>query len=364
MTKRNSPAPLDLERWTQVQGRSPGPASFVYAVKTTGIFCRPGCASRLPLPANVAFYDSPAAAKLAGFRACLRCRPDAPGPSKEAWIETACRLLEGEESLSLAELGQRLGKSPFHLQRAFKKAVGVSPFAYRRQRMQESLVAGRLAGRPMTEAAMRAGYPSPSRASGDRRLLKLPRAHGVESPTVTFATAPCELGTVLVAVSGLGICAILLGASPQEVGADLRGRFPGARHRHDPVLEQALREVVELVDRGTALTLPLDIRGTAFQRRVWEALRQIPAGQTRSYGEVATAIAMPTASRAVARACAQNALALAIPCHRVVRGDGALSGYRWGVERKRALLDREGVSPGQGAGAPVGLAGTRPRASK
>lgn len=339
-------------RWARLVTRDAGAdGSFVYSVKTTGVYCRPSCAARTPLPRNVAFHADPAAAEAAGFRPCRRCRPnEAPRAERHAaLVEAACRRIEAaEEPLSLGELADGAGLSPFHFHRLFKAATGLTPKGYadadRARRVREAL--GR--GAQVTEALYDAGFGSSGRfyAAADAALGMLPAAYrkGGRAAAIRYGIGQSSLGRVLAAASERGICAIMLGDEDGDLVADLERRFPNAQAiAADPGFQATVDAVVALVEEPAGgIALPLDIRGTAFQRRVWQALQGIPAGETRSYAELARAIGEPRAARAVAGACAANRLAVAIPCHRVIHGDGSVSGYRWGVERKRALLEREG----------------------
>ncbi|MDB5348651.1 MAG: O-6-methylguanine methyltransferase [Schlesneria sp.] len=343
------------ERWQAVAERnSAADGAFFYSVKTTGVYCRTVCPSRLALRKNVAFYDSCEAAEKAGFRACKRCRPnDVSGrEQKSAVIAKACRLIEqAEEPLSLSDLAATVEVSVHHFHRLFKAQTGVTPKAYavahRTNRLKQELPNAAT----VTDAIYGAGFNSNSRfyESSNATLGMTPtmfRAGG-QGATIRFALGECCFGAILVAASEKGICAISLGDSPEELIHELQDRFRNAELvGSDEAFEKLVATVVGFVSNpSTGLDLPLDIRGTAFQMRVWEALRNIPAGSKVSYRDIAEQIGQPTSTRAVAQACAANTLAVAIPCHRVVRTDGSLSGYRWGVERKGQLLKRE-----QGAG--------------
>ncbi len=340
-------------RWADVQGRhAAADGRFVYAVRSTGIFCRPSCSSRLAKPENVRFFDTAAQAQAAGYRACKRCQPDNPAkPSHAALVAQLCGwIATAEEEPSLAELAERAGMSPFHLQRVFKAAVGVSPKAYakaqRRQRLQTALGDAQEAPR-VIDAIFDAGFASTAQLYRDSQAVlgMTPRQYrtGGVAQQIRFGVAECSLGPILVAATAQGICAILLGDDADALVQDLQQRFPKAQLAGgDADFERWMAQVIGFVDEPTrGLALPLDVRGTAFQQQVWQALRLIPVGSTVSYSELARKLGMPQASRAVAGACAANALAVAIPCHRVVRNDGGISGYRWGVERKRALLQHE-----------------------
>ena len=337
-------------RWARVVARDKAAdGGFVYSVKTTGVYCRPSCAARQANPKNVRFHASPAEAEAAGFRACKRCKPDQPAYDQNAAkAAEACRLIEAaEEPPALADLAAAVGLSPHHFHRLFKAATGLTPKAYadahRAWRVREALpTAG-----SVTEAIYDAGFNSGGRfyAQADAMLGMTPsayRAGGLDTE-IRFAVGESALGSVLVAASDKGVCAITLGDDPDALVKDLQDRFPRARLvGGDAQFERRVAEVVGLVEApGLGSDLPLDLRGTAFQQRVWQALRDIPAGATATYAEIAQAIGAPKSTRAVAGACAANAIAVAIPCHRVIRNDGALSGYRWGVERKRTLIERE-----------------------
>jgi len=344
----------DAERWAAVQRRDrAADGEFFYSVRTTGVYCRPSCAARLPRRENVSFHDSTAAAERAGFRPCKRCRPDAPGLEERHAhaIAEACRLIEGAETPpDLDALAAVAGMSRFHFHRVFKAATGVTPKAYAGARRAERVRAALPHSATVTEAIYDSGYNSSGRfyASSSSLLGMNPtnfRAGGTGA-AIRFALGECSLGSILVAATEKGVCAILLGDEPAALLRDLEDRFPKAELiGGDRDFEQLVAKVVGFVEApALGLDLPLDVRGTAFQQRVWETLRAIPAGATASYTEIAKRIGRPKAVRAVAQACAANAIAVAIPCHRVVRNDGALAGYRWGIARKRALLARESGS--------------------
>jgi len=338
-------------RWAAVLARDPAAdGQFVYAVRTTGVYCRPSCPSRRARPENVVFHATPADAQRAGFRPCQRCRPDEASLAAQhaAIVAELCRFIDGAEALpTLAELARRAGLSSYHLHRVFKAVTGLTPRAYARaqraRRVRDELVRSD----SVTDAILEAGYNSSGRfyAESNGILGMTPRSYraGAANVTIRFAVGECSLGAILVAQSERGICAILMGDDADVLVRDLQDRFPSARLvGGDAGFEELVARVVGFVEAPRiGLDLPLDVRGTAFQQRVWQALRDIPAGETLSYSELAQRIGAPKAVRAVAGACAANALAVAIPCHRVLRNDGALSGYRWGVERKRALLERE-----------------------
>lgn len=338
-------------RWARVRARdATADGTFFYSVKTTGVYCRPSCAARPARPENVRFHLTIAEAEQAGFRACKRCKPNQPSLVEQhaAKVTQACRLIETAEQVpSLAMLAEQAGISSFHFHRVFKALTGLTPKAYaaahRSRRVRQELGSGG----SVTDAIYGAGYNSNGRfyESANELLGMTPstyRAGGVNTQ-IHFAVGECSLGSILVAQSERGICAILLGDEPDALARDLQDRFPKAQLiGGDAAFEMHVARVVGFVEApGKGLDLPLDVRGTAFQQRVWQALREIPAGKTASYADIARRIEAPKSMRAVAQACAANALAVAIPCHRVVRNDGSLSGYRWGVERKRALLERE-----------------------
>lgn len=341
----------DSQRWHAIVTRDHAAAGrFVYAVLSTGIFCLPGCAARTPRRDNVVFFEGPAAAAQAGYRACQRCWPK---QARAQWIADACRLLEADEAaLDLQALSERFGLSAGYLQRCFKAETGLTPKAYadacRARRLQQALAAGQGS---VTEAIHAAGYGSSSRVyeRAQQRLGMRPRqlqGQGAGT-TVRFAIGQCSLGAILVAQSERGICAIWLDDNADVLLRQVQDCFAQAELiGGDAAFERVVAEVVGFVEQpALGLHLPLDIRGTAFQERVWQALRTLQVGERASYRDIATRIGAPRAVRAVAKACAANRLAVVIPCHRVVRSDGALSGYRWGLERKRALLEREAEAP-------------------
>ena len=341
----------DEERWDAVARRDgAADGAFYYSVRTTGVYCRPSCASRAARRENVAFHLTRADAEQAGFRPCKRCRPDRAGLAEQhaAAVAKACRLMEETDATpDLDALAGAAGMSRFHFHRIFRGITGVTPKAYadarRWQRVREQLPGSRT----VTEAIYDAGFNSSGRfyEKSSEVLGMTPTAFraGGQHATIRFACGACSLGMVLVAATEKGVCAILLGDEAATLRRDLEERFPQAELvPGDRGFEHTVAQVVRFVETPRAgLELPLDVRGTAFQQRVWQALRAIPAGSRASYREIAERIGAPKAVRAVAQACAANALAVAIPCHRVVRQDGALAGYRWGVERKRALLERE-----------------------
>ncbi|MES1207906.1 MAG: bifunctional DNA-binding transcriptional regulator/O6-methylguanine-DNA methyltransferase Ada [Pseudomonadota bacterium] len=347
-------------RWAAVVGRVPSAdGRFVYAVRTTGVYCRPSCCARMPRPENVEFYATTAEAARAGFRACRRCRPDGTAGfgDSAASIATLCRAFDtADDPPALQALAAQAGVSPFHLHRRFKAAVGVTPGAYVAGRRAERVRRALRSKVSVTEAIYAAGYGSAAAfyRAADGALGMTPAEYraGGAGVTIRFVTATSSLGLVLVAATERGVCGILIGDDDQAQpgrGAralvdELGRRFPrAARQPGGADMKELVAAVLRLIEEPAdgAADLPLDVRGTAFQLRVWQALTKIPAGQTVSYAQLAAAVGSPNGARAVAAACASNHLAVVIPCHRVVRGDGALSGYRWGVARKRALLERE-----------------------
>jgi AraC family transcriptional regulator of adaptative response/methylated-DNA-[protein]-cysteine methyltransferase len=344
-------ATLADPRWAAVQARDArADGSFFYSVRSTGVYCRPSCAARPARPENVAFHATAAEAERAGFRPCRRCRPDQPSLAEQqaAMVTAACRLIEQAETVpTLEQLAQPSGLSPFHFHRVFKAVAGVTPKQYATAHRNRRVRSGLERSHTVTEAIFDAGYNASSRfyETANEVLGMTPsryRAGGADSE-IRFAIGECSLGAILVAQSVRGVCAILLGDDPDALARELQDRFSRARLiGGDRDYERLVAQVVGFVEApALGLDLPLDVRGTAFQQRVWQALREIPVGSTASYSEIARRIGAPKASRAVAQACAGNMLAVAIPCHRVVRNDGDLSGYRWGVPRKRALLERE-----------------------
>jgi AraC family transcriptional regulator of adaptative response/methylated-DNA-[protein]-cysteine methyltransferase len=338
-------------RWAAVVARDPAcDGQFYYSVKTTGVYCRPSCGSRRANRGNVQFHDTITDAEDAGFRPCKRCRPDQPSIERQhaEKVAQACRMIEqADDAPKLADLATALGLSPYHFHRIFKSVAGLTPKAYavahRNQRIRDHLSQSAT----VTEAIYGAGYNSNGRfyATASEVLGMTPRKFrdGAVDAEIRFALGKCSLGSILVAASGKGVCAILLGDDPEALLRDLQDRLPHARLiGGDKEFEKLASKVIGFVEAPKlGLDLPLDAQGTAFQHRVWQALREIPLGATASYGEIAKRIGSPKAIRAVAGACAANPLAVAIPCHRVVRNNGDLSGYRWGIDRKRVLLDRE-----------------------
>jgi AraC family transcriptional regulator of adaptative response/methylated-DNA-[protein]-cysteine methyltransferase len=341
----------DEERWRAVVRKDRNAdGKFFYSVKTTGVYCRPSCFARPARRENVTFHKSPEDAERAGFRACKRCKPKGPASAEKhaAMVAAACSAIEtAEESPDLDALASSAGMSRFHFHRIFKSVTGLTPKAFaaahRSERMRKELPKRNT----ITEAIYEAGFNSNGRfyASSSEMLGMKPKNYrgGGAGATIRFAIGQCSLGSILVGASEKGVCAIMMGDDPDALARDLQDRFPKADLiGADRDFERLVAKVVGFIEAPkVGLDLPLDLRGTIFQRRVWKALREIPIGSTASYSKIADRIGSPRAIRAVAQACASNAIAVAIPCHRVVRSDGSLSGYRWGVERKRALLKRE-----------------------
>jgi len=344
----------DEARWQAIKRRDrAADGAFYYSVLTTGVYCRPSCGSRLARRENIRFHASPAAAEKAGFRPCKRCRPNEPALAERQAqaVAKACRLIErSDEMPSLDALATTAGMSRFHFHRVFRSVTGVTPKAYadgfRAQRLRATLTKRG----SVTEAIYGAGFNSGGRfyAAASDLLGMTPtdfRAGGTGNE-IRFALGECSLGTILVAATEKGVCMIAFGDDPEPLVRDLQDRFPKARLvGGDEKFERLVAQVVGFVEApAQGLDLPLDVRGTAFQQRVWQALRKIPAGKTTTYTELAKRIGRPKAVRAVGAACGANPIAVAIPCHRVVRTDGDLAGYRWGVARKRALLTKESAA--------------------
>jgi AraC family transcriptional regulator of adaptative response/methylated-DNA-[protein]-cysteine methyltransferase len=345
-------APLEIDACCSALHRRDRAAdsTFVYSVRTTGVYCRPSCAARLPRRDNVAFYRTCTDAERAGFRPCKRCRPNALALADvhAGAVARACRLIEeAEEGPSLEALASAAGMSRFHFHRVFKAVTGVTPKVYaaghRGKRLREEL----FSGESVTQAIYGAGFNSNGRfyaaAPGLLGMTPTQFRSGGSGNVIRFAVGQCSFGSILVAATSKGVCAIEFGDDPERLVRALQDRFPKAQLLGgDKEFERLVAQVIGFVETpARGLDLPLDIRGTAFQQRVWKAIREIPAGSTASYRDLAKRIGAPKAVRAVAQACGANGIAVAIPCHRVVRTDGAVSGYRWGIERKRALLDRE-----------------------
>ncbi len=344
--------PEDEQRWQATRRRDPNAdGAFVFAVRSTGVYCRPSCPARRPHRHQVRFFPSCAAAELEGFRPCRRCRPRERSPHA-ALVLGVCRWIQEhlEERNDLSSLARRVGLSPFHLQRIFKRSLGITPRQYLDGCRFEAFKNKLRQASSVTEAVYAAGYGSSSRAyeRTGARLGMTPSHYrgGGKEIGIRYATVACPLGRLLIAATERGICAISLGDRDALLEASLRKEFPAAKIRRDRhglglAVQAALRY---LNGSHSRLDLPLDVRATAFQWRVWSALRSIPRGQTRSYSQIANAIGQPRAIRAVAHACAANPAALLIPCHRAIRSDGQLGGYRWGLKRKQQLLHRENTS--------------------
>lgn len=350
--------PPDAETaWAAVQGRDDRfDGRFVYAVRSTGVFCRPSCPSRRPGRGQVAFFADAGAAAAAGFRACKRCDPASPRSPRAAALERVRALIEErlDDRLTLAELARAARLSPAHLQKSFKAALGLSPRDYVRARRAERFKAEVRGGRSVTDALYHAGYGSGSRLyeSAPKRLGMTPGAYrnGGRGQRIGYTTAESRYGRLLLAATARGVCAVQLGDSDGALAATLRQEYPEAElRRDDATLRPWLAAILAHLDgRVPRLDLPLDVAASAFQRRVWAALQEIPRGETRSYAQVAASLGAPRAARAVARACAANPIALLVPCHRVVRADGAAGGYRWGAPRKQRLLADEQRRAGRG----------------
>ncbi|MGP3592424.1 bifunctional DNA-binding transcriptional regulator/O6-methylguanine-DNA methyltransferase Ada [Vagococcus sp. WN89Y] len=340
----------DEQRWQAVLAREKqADGQFVFAVLTTGIFCRPSCTARRAARQNVRFYPDAGSATAAGFRPCKRCQPDKTDPQqqKRDKVAAACRLLEQDAPVTLAQLAASVALSPYHFHRLFKSVTGMTPkawqLAFRAHRLRATLGASST----VTDAVLAAGFPDSSsyyrQADASLGMTARQYRRGGDNTQVHYTLSTCSLGRCLVAESARGICAILLADSDEQLLAELAQIFPGAqRMQGSDEFNARVEQVLRRLDNADApFTLPLDLRGTAFQLQVWQALREIPPGETRSYQALAHTLGRPGAVRAVASACAANKLAIVIPCHRVVRGDGALSGYRWGTARKAQLLQRE-----------------------
>ena len=338
--------------WEQLQARD-RQARFFYGVTTTGVFCRPGCASRRPLRANVRFFSTAREAEAAGFRPCQRCSPTAlSGPLDEGRARADKIRVHLERNLDrpvrLAELGRVTGLSPFTVQRLFKRQMGASPLQYQRALRAGSLRAALKRGEAVTDAIYTAGFGSSSRAYEGSQLGMTPArfAEGGKGERIGYCAAPSPFGWVIVGATARGLCWLSLAGTKSEAEASLREEFPAAELKRDAELSRWVEMAVESVRTGTPTiqnqtATELDLRGTVFQLRVWQALREIPRGETRSYSQLAREMGHPKATRAVARACALNRVSLVVPCHRVVGADGSPTGYRWGVERKRQLLAAE-----------------------
>lgn len=349
--KSSSPTVAEDPRWARIVARDKTADGHLwYSVSTTGVYCRPSCPSRLANPTNVQIHDTLESAKATGLRPCKRCKPDGASIEAEnaALVAKACRIIEeSEEELPLQELAHAIGRSPSYFHRIFKATTGLTPKDYAAGHRAKKIRQRLATGNTVTEAIYDAGFNSSGRfyEKSTDILGMTPSQYraGGANEEIRFAVGQTSLGAILVASSKKGVASILLGDDPDDLVRNLQDRFPKAHLiGADRDYETLIAKVVGLVETpGTSLNLPLDVRGTAFQQRVWQALQEVPVGETVSYAEIARRIGSPNAVRAVASACAANNLAVAIPCHRVVRMDGSLSGYAWGVERKRVLLDRE-----------------------
>jgi len=339
------------QRWEAVSARDASrDGEFVFAVSSTGVYCRPSCPSRRPRRENVQFFRTPELAERGGYRECLRCRPKASSGNPQAdGVKAICRFIEQhlDEPVTLSRLGKEFRQSPFHLQRRFKAALGITPREYADSCRLRLLKRNLQAGDSVTRAMYDAGYGSSSRLY-ERTASQLGMTpdkyrRGAIAAVIRYTCADSPLGRMLIAATERGICSIQFGRSDEELIEGLRREFPFATRKSDDGGLKAWAKVLvsQIKGRNPASSLPLDIRATAFQRRVWSYLQSIPVGATQSYGEVAKGIGQPSAARAVARACATNPVAVAIPCHRVVREDGSMGGYRWGIDRKKTLLEME-----------------------
>jgi len=339
--------------WKQLQARDAS-ASFFYAVATTGVFCRPACSSRRPLRKNVRFFCTVEEARAAGFRPCQRCQPDQP--ASDGTVEKIRAHIEAnlDRPVPLVELGRLVGMSPFTVQRLFKQALGVTPLQYQRALRAGSLRAALKQGASVTDAIYAAGFGSSSRGYDGAQLGMSPArfAAGGRGEQIGWCSERTPFGWVIVGATERGLCWLSLASSEKEAEASLRAEFPAATLTRDPALGAMVAAALEVVVGQTNSTenlaapqVLLDLRGTAFQLRVWQALRRIPRGETRSYSQLAREMGAPKSTRAVARACAMNRVALVVPCHRVIGAGGALTGYRWGVERKKMLLEAEEAKP-------------------
>ncbi len=340
------------QQWQAVVDRDAArDGQFFFAVSSTGVYCRPSCPARRPRRENVTFFPKPEDAEKAGYRACLRCRPKAVGNAQSNIVKAMCRYIERhlDESVTLADLAREFRQSPFHLQRTFKGVLGITPRAYADSVRMDQLKENLRAGHSVTRSMYDAGYGSSSRLY-ERTASQLGMTpdkyrRGAVSALIRYTISDSPLGRMLIAATDKGICAIQFANSDEELESGLRHEFPFAlRRRDDAGLKIWGKDLLrQMQGQKLNTSLPLDIRATAFQRKVWAYLQSIPFGKTRSYSEVAKAIHQPTAARAVARACATNRIAVVIPCHRVVREGGDMGGYRWGVERKKTLLELERV---------------------
>jgi AraC family transcriptional regulator, regulatory protein of adaptative response / methylated-DNA-[protein]-cysteine methyltransferase len=335
------------QAWAAILARDPGAdAELVYAVTTTGIFCRPTCPSRRPSRDNVRFFENAGSAASAGFRPCQRCRPTQPH-SDAALIASVSARLRSERPATLGELARLTGRSPFTLTRMFKRVLGVTPAQYQRQQRAASFRHELAHGSArVTDAVYDAGFSGPGRAYENTQLGMAPGAYRAGGPNarIGYATAACPLGRILIAATERGLCSVILGETDKYLIEELRKQFPAAKIDAESSLDAMLAQVLtQFTDHPATLDLPLDLRATGFQMRVWEALRRIPRGETRTYSQIAQTLGQPKAIRAVGRACATNQVAVVIPCHRAIGSNGKLTGYRWGIERKEKLLQMEGA---------------------
>lgn len=376
MTLQSTPPLSETNAWNSVLNRDESAdGAFVYAVATTGIYCRPSCPSRRPKRDNVRFYYSAKAAERAGFRACQRCQPQNAVSSSRAAVARARDYIDraiiasGEERITLERIASEAGVSPHHLQRKFKEVIGLTPAEYARARRSERLKEELRRGETVSRATFGAGYGSSSRLyeSANVQLGMTPATYqrGGTGVDIEYVLAKTSLGYLLVAATERGICSVTLGDDSVTLEQRLAAEYPGANRRYVPVdgsvlansltsskLARWVRQVVANVESepgGSARDIPLDLKATTFQWKVWRELQKIPRGETRSYSQIAAAIGSPRATRAVASACANNPVAVVIPCHRVLRRNGDLGGYRWGIERKRQLLEKESAPRKAGA---------------
>ncbi|MBB3316779.1 AraC family transcriptional regulator of adaptative response/methylated-DNA-[protein]-cysteine methyltransferase [Rhizobium sp. BK181] len=349
--RTSHPLVADDPRWARIVTRDKSAdGQLWYSVSTTGVYCRPSCPSRTANPKNVTLHDTIESARATGFRACRRCNPDGPTLEREkaTLVAKACRIIEDSEGEpSLEDLATAVDRSPSYFHRMFKASTGLTPKAYAVGQRAKKVGEGLETGTSVTEAMYDAGFNSSGRfyekSNGMLGMTPTRYRDGGTNEDIKFAVGQSYLGAILVASSTKGVASILLGDDPDALVRDLQDRFPKARLiGMDRDYEALVAQVCGFVENpGIGLDLPLDVRGTAFQRRVWQALQEVPVGERVSYSEIARRIGAPRATRAVAGACAANSIAVAIPCHRVVRGTGALAGYRWGIERKRALIQKE-----------------------
>ena len=339
------------QSWAAVLARDPAAdAEMVYAVTTTGVFCRPTCPSRRPSRANIVFFPDPAAAQAAGYRPCRRCRPQQRHVDA-GLVEAVSATLKRNRPATLAQLSRMTGRSPFTVERTFKRVLGLTPAQYQRQQRAASFRKELTGGSTrITDAIYDAGYSGPGRAYENTQLGMAPGKYraGGRDARIGYVIGASPLGKILIAATERGLCSVILGDSDAHLVRDLRVQFPQAKIEPEPSLASHLEGVLsQFTEHPAALDLPLDLRATAFQMRVWEALRRIPRGEPRTYAELAKSLGNPKAFRAVARACATNPVAVVIPCHRVIGSDGKATGYRWGVERKKKLLELEGARGGR-----------------